>query len=135
MDRTAAAKVAGASLGVSAARRRVALAGEIEEIDALGRRELQGFGEAREGRRRDGDLAPLLDPGVPGDAEARELGDLLASEAGRAPARAACKAEGGGVEAGAVGLKEIAQGAPPVDRRQAHHGSIYTRIKAYLVPV
>jgi hypothetical protein len=80
-----AARVAWALVEVAASSL-AAGAGEIEEMRALGLVELQGPGERFEHAVGDAVDVPTLDPGVVGDAEASQDGDLLASQAGDAAA-------------------------------------------------
>ncbi|MGX1120753.1 hypothetical protein RKD37_006116 [Streptomyces ambofaciens] len=62
---------------------------QLEEVGALGGVEQQGAGEGVEDLHGDLDVPGLLQPGVPGDADGRELGDLLAPQPrGPAPASA-----------------------------------------------
>ncbi len=114
-------------------RTRVALAGKLEEIGALGRGQLQRAGQAGERRRRRRDVAPLLEPGVPGGAHAAGLGDLLAAQPRRAAARAAGQPEAGRRQARALGPEEIPEHAP-LGRRMGRHGKFYTRINTPLLP-
>lgn len=51
-----------------------------EDVLDLGVRELQHAGDGDQHLLRGVDLPPLLEPGVPADADARERGDLLAAE-------------------------------------------------------
>jgi len=57
---------------------------EVEEVGALGLRKPQRAGERVEDLRRGVDVAPLLQPRAPGDADPRELRELLAAQPRRA---------------------------------------------------
>ena len=99
-------RTAGRDAGAARGRRRVGGAGEGEEVGALVRVEQQGAGERVEHLLGDLDVAGLLEPGVPGDADAGELGDLLAAQARRAPAAAAGRPTCSGVSALAAAAQE-----------------------------
>ena len=60
-------------------------AGEVEEVVALGHVEVEHPSERVEHAGRRSDVAALLEPRVPGQPDACELRDLLASQPGRAP--------------------------------------------------
>ena len=107
--------------------------GDLEQVGALGRRELQRPRHRRQRLRRGRDVAALLQPGVPGDAEAAALRHLLAPQAGRAAALAGRQAEAGGRQARAMGTQELAQRAL-LTAGTVGHGGIYTRIIGRLVP-
>ena len=57
-------------------------AGEIEQVRALRLVELQGAGERSEDAVGDAGHVAALDPGVIGDADASQDGDLLAAQPG-----------------------------------------------------
>ena len=61
---------------------------EREQRPALGGVEPQRAGERVEHLRRRVDVAPLLEPRVPGHADPRQRGELLAPQAGRPAAPA-----------------------------------------------
>lgn len=62
---------------------------ELEEVRALARVQLERAGEGVQDLHGDLDVPGLLQPGVPGDADRGELGDLLPAQAGvRQPAAA-----------------------------------------------
>ncbi|GAB4095013.1 hypothetical protein GCM10028787_04880 [Brachybacterium horti] len=64
-------------------------AGEHREVASLRGRHPQHPGDRVEHLVRDAGRAPLLEPRVPGGADPGELGDLLAAQAGGAPAAGA----------------------------------------------
>jgi NADPH:quinone reductase-like Zn-dependent oxidoreductase len=61
-------------------------AGQRAQVGVLDVGEAQGPGQRVDGGGRRADAAPLLEADVPVDADAGERGDLLAAQAGRAPA-------------------------------------------------
>ena len=65
-----------------ARRLRIGAVGQLEQIGAFGARQLQHAGDARPDRGRHRHFAALFDPGVPGDADAAQLGHFLALQAG-----------------------------------------------------
>jgi hypothetical protein len=85
-------------------------------------------GEAAEDRGRSGNVAPLLQPGDPGDTDTASLGQLLASQAG-------CSSP-------AAGMRGRRQSFPVRAQKRAKdpprigfvHGMFNTRIKGPLVP-
>jgi hypothetical protein len=113
--------------------RRIAAGRQLEEIGALGPRQPQRPGQAAKRRRRDSDLAALLDPAHPGRAEAAELRQLLAPQARRAAARPGGQAELARRQALAVGPQERAERTAAAG--VGIHVTGYTRIRSVLVPV
>jgi hypothetical protein len=109
-------------------------AGELEEIDPLGRRELQRPRERCQRLRRGRHVAPLLQPGIPGDAEPAALRYLFAPQSRRAPALARRQAEARGRQAGAVGAQELADRMLLAAGSVGHGGSAGTSIIDSLVP-
>jgi hypothetical protein len=85
-----------------------------------------------QGLRRRVDVASLLEPDVPGRADARRIGDLLASQADGAPALARDDAEVGWIEALAPAAQEVRELVAP--RLVERHGAFCTRITAPLLP-
>src|SRR5262249_24913748 len=113
----------------------IALAGNFEQIAALGARQAQSACEARKRRRRDGHIASLLDPGVPGDAQSAELGDLLGAQ----PRRATPQSGGETEFRRRLSLPEWPQERAERERRSDRglclHGGFYTSIMCVLKPV
>ena len=105
----------------------VATAGELEQIGPLGPRQLKRLGQPAQGVRRDPNIAALLDPGAPGGADPRTIGELLAAQARRAPPPPMRLRRG----PLAVGAHEGAQQGLSLS---VGHGASYTRITAHLVP-
>src|SRR5690606_10678099 len=58
---------------------------------------------------RDRYVPPLLYPGVPGNTDTGQLGDLFAAQAGRAPPNPGRQAQRFGLHAGARGAQEVSQ--------------------------
>jgi len=114
--------------------RGIALARELKQIGPLGRRQLHGVGQPRQSRRGDGNVAPLLDPGVPGRAHAADLRHFLAAKPRRSPPlRTACtQPDVGGAQLLAPSAKESTDQAPLITGQQ-HGETIYTRITCRLV--
>jgi hypothetical protein len=101
--------------------------GRQRAVDAVGRagrardvrqpEQVGALGGVEPERRRDRvehlnarvDLAPLLQPGVPGDTDPRELGELLAPQPGRAAAGAGGQADVLGQDALPAGTEERGQ--------------------------
>jgi len=113
-------QVAGRDVGLG----RIALRGELEQIRALGLRQLQRDRDSceRVGRRRH--RAPLLDPRVPGRADAAQLRDFLAAQPRRATARAGRQADRLRRQAFAVRANEFAEraGGRRIERRGGSGG-------------
>ncbi|MNT59331.1 hypothetical protein D3C72_1968340 [compost metagenome] len=82
--------------------RRRALVGQQEQVAAFGVVELQGMGHAEQEFLRHLDLAPLLEPGVPGEPHAGHHRDLFAPQAGCAPPPLRGQAHIGGRELATV---------------------------------
>ena len=78
-------------------------------MGALGGRQPQRAGDRLEHVERGAHVASLLEPRVPGGADAGELRDLLAAQAGRAPPSAARQADVLGLDALAALAQEIGQ--------------------------
>src|SRR5665213_3017542 len=106
----------------------IALAGVLEQIGPLGAAEPQRVRQPRQRRGRYRNVAALLDPAVPGGAEAGELGDFLAPEARRAAAAGADQTDRSGRQLLALRPDEIAKLAPP----RIQHGAEHTRIISHL---
>ena len=81
---TIVARAPAAPRSGTARRRRDRDAGEVEQVRALGRVEVEHPGERVEHARRRRDVAALLEPRVPGQPDPGELRDLLAAQPGRA---------------------------------------------------
>jgi len=114
--------------GVGRRRARVAPAGKLEQIGALGGREKEGVGEARQRRRRRRDRPSLLDPCIPGGADPGDLRQFLAAQTGGSASPARRQAETRWRQALAAPPQKISQLVP------IRHGINYTRIKINLVP-
>jgi hypothetical protein len=71
------------------------------------------------------DVAPLLQPGVPGEAHAGEIGEFLAAQARCAAAATVGEAAARRRDAGAAALENVAQ--------LSAGGSVSTRITRHLV--
>ena len=67
--------------------------------------EVEHPGERIDDTRRRGDVAPLLEPRVPGEPDPGQLGDLLAAQTRRAPPPARLQADA----LGASALSAVAQ--------------------------
>nr|WP_228720868.1 hypothetical protein [Nitrogeniibacter mangrovi] len=88
---------------------RFGLAGQLEQVVALGRRALQGLGDGLEGPGGGFDVAALFQPGVPGGADVGQLGHFLTTQPrGAAPADLG-QAQARGVQMLAAGAQEGAQ--------------------------
>ena len=122
--------VGGDALGGRLARRRLLAAAEQDQVGALGLAHAQRACERLEHLQRGAHVATLLEPRVPGGADAGELRDLLAAQARRAPAPAAGEPDVLGLEARAAVAQEVARaprggarpdarGAPSVTNRCA----------------
>ncbi|CUJ71991.1 Uncharacterised protein [Achromobacter xylosoxidans] len=119
---------------------RVGTVGQVEQIGPLGPRQLQHPRDARPDRRRYRHLAPLLDPGVPGDADAAQLRHLFAPQPGRAAPHAFGQAGHLRRDARAGAAHELAQRlAAQAGAFMAGGaglgGSVHTRIREGLVRV
>ena len=90
----------------------IALAGELEQIGPRRPVEPQRLGQPGHGDGRERHVATLFEPCVPGDAEARELRHLLASEARRPASPFGGKPERGGFQPLSLRADEIAEFAP-----------------------
>ena len=78
-------------------------------MGALGRRQPQRARDRLEHVERRAHVASLLEPRVPGGADAGELRDLLAAQAGRAAASAVRQPDVLGLDAGAALAQEIGE--------------------------
>src|SRR5262245_52872751 len=87
----------------------IAPSGEFEEIGPLGTTEPERARKARQRRSGEGHVPALLKPGVPGDAQAAQLGRLLASQTGRPAPGATGQPDLLGVQLLALGPDEIAE--------------------------
>jgi hypothetical protein len=105
--------------------------GQLEEVGPLGGVEQQRAGEGVEDLHGDMDVAGLLQPGVPGDADRGELGDLLAPQARGAAPRPAGQSHPLGRDALAAAAQEGGELVPPhrrgrpprpARRRLVNHG-------------
>ena len=103
----------------------VGMAGQAEQVASLDRFQLQDAGDGAQHLRRDADVAALLQPRVPGDAHAGQLGHLLPAQAGRAAAEAVGEADGRRADAGPPVAEEAGQLGQPV--------GLSTRITGHLV--
>jgi hypothetical protein len=102
----------GHSLGACQQRRGL---GEPVQVLALGPIEPERPGQRVEHLHARVDLAALLQPRVPGDADTRQQRQFLAAQPGRAPPRPARQAEVLGRQLRPPGAQELAQFlAPPV---------------------
>lgn len=79
--------------------------------------------------------APLLDPGVPGDAEAGELRHLLPAQPGRPAPSVGGKADRGGGDLLALGAEEQGQRVAPGEIRRLYGGGRDTSINGPLKPM
>lgn len=114
---------------------RIALAGEVEKIGALGAIKSQRRRQPPQRAHRDRNIAALFDPGVPCRAEPAELGHLFAPQPRRAAPLAGRQANRGGRYAFALRPDEIAKSAPLFCRLCFSHGAFYTSITGQLNPV
>ena len=114
---------------------RIAPFRQFEQIGALRGAELEGAREPRKRRRRHGDVAALLEPGVPGHAQSAELGGFLAPQPGRATPAARGQPERPGRELLPLRPDEIAEPPFALAGQGCDHGAKYTRIKKDLKPV
>jgi hypothetical protein len=102
----------GHSLGACQQRRGL---GEPVQVLALGPIEPERPGQRVEHLHARVDLAALLQPRVPGDADTRQQRQFLAAQPGRAPPRPARQAEVLGRQLRPPGLEELAQFlSPPI---------------------
>jgi hypothetical protein len=97
----------------------------MEEVGAFGWFQLESAGDRGQNLGRDPDVPTLLEPGVPGEADSGEVGDLLAAQARCAAALTVLAADGRRRDAGPAVLEEVAQLGPG--------GSGTTRIIRHLV--
>src|SRR5690606_30271330 len=115
--------------------------GQLEQISPLRARQLQDAGNARPYGGRHRHFAALLDPRIPGDADAAQLGDFFAAQPRGAAPHAFGQAGHLRRDARAGRAHELAErlAAPRgtlVDgRRAGWGGSIHTRISNGLVRV
>src|SRR5262245_46090161 len=86
----------------------IAPSGEFEEIGPLGTTEPERARKARQRRSGERHVPTLLKPGVPGDAQAAQLGRLLASQAWRPAPGATGQPDLFGVQILALGPDKIA---------------------------
>ena len=87
----------------------IAPSGEFEEIGPLGTTEPERARKARQRRSGERHVPALLKPGVPGDAQAAQLGRLLASQAGRPAPGATGQPDLLGVQLLALGPDKIGE--------------------------
>jgi len=82
---------------------------QVEQISALGARQIQSAGNGAQCGRRHARTAALLDPRVPGRTDPAQRGHLLASKSERASPRAWRQTKVGGFGALAPGAQEFAE--------------------------
>jgi hypothetical protein len=100
------------AVGAAARRQRQLDACEVEEVRALAGVEPERARECVEHLRRRLDVAPLLEPRVPREAHAGELGELLAPQARRAAAAAGLETRVLRRDLGAAPAQEIRELGP-----------------------
>ena len=86
--------------------------GQLEQVSALGRAQPQRAGQGRHHLPRGPDVAALLEKGVVGRGDARQLGYLLAAQPGGAAAAARRQAHVGRGQAVAPGPEQLGQAGP-----------------------
>ena len=101
------------------------MTGETEEMGAFGRLQLERASDAGQDLGRHPNVPALFEPGVPGEADAGEVGDLLPAQARRAAAGPAAEADGRRRDPGPAALEEVAQLRPG--------GGLSTGITGHLV--
>ena len=101
------------------------MTGKTEEVDPFDRLQLESASHGRQDLGRDPDVPALLEPRVPGEADAGEVGDLLPAQAGRAAPATVGEAHGLWRDATPATLEKAAQLGPG--------GGVSTRITRHLV--
>src|SRR5688572_25665879 len=91
-------------------------------------RQAQAASQTSQRRRRNGHLAALLDPRVPGRAQPADLGHLLAPEARRTPPGPGSEPVCGRCLALPQRTQECTQGQRWIVRDVSFHGGSYTRM-------
>src|SRR5690606_27421180 len=85
-------EVGGQGVGESCAVLRVSTLGKLEQIMPFGAGQMQDIGQSGPDPGRHRDVSSLFNPGVPSDANSRQLSDFLATKARSASAGTAGQA-------------------------------------------
>lgn len=102
------------------------MAGKAEEVRALAGLELESTSDGAEDLRRSPNIPTLFEPGVPGQADTGEIGDLFSSQTWGPAPLTGLETDGSRGNPRAAALQEIA-------KLGAGGGGVNTRITRHLV--